>query len=174
MVPLAIISNRSGTPDEVPWVAGRRGEVYGLSNTSYDDPITWPKVKSGKEKVLKAVEEVVRDGLGEDELVKKLYAVLDIDTLPKQDISQDFEEYIYHFRKSIFIPTVGHATPPPEIPNAGEIAAAVKKASSSLEDSGHDVKGEQRLRIHRSKDQHPKIVMLFLGFMVHRGRQSSS
>ncbi|KAB8302185.1 hypothetical protein EYC80_005631 [Monilinia laxa] len=150
MEPLAIISNRSGTPDEVPWVADRRGEVYGLSNTSYDDPITWPKVKSGKEKVLEVVEEAVREGLGEDELVKKLYAVLDIDTLPQQDDSQDFEEYIYHLRKSIFIPTIGHATPLPEFPKA-EIAAAVKKASS-YEDSGLDVKEEQ---VKHTEEQRP-------------------
>ncbi|KAJ8070107.1 hypothetical protein OCU04_000501 [Sclerotinia nivalis] len=143
MEPLAIISNRSGTPDQVPWVAARRGEVYGLSNTSYDDPITWPKIKSGKEKVLDVVEEVVRNGLGEEELVEKLYAVLDIDTLPKQDDSQDFEEYIYQLRKSIFIPTIGHATPPSEIPNADEIAAAVRKASSPREDSGVEVNEEQ-------------------------------
>ncbi|QSZ35139.1 hypothetical protein DSL72_008004 [Monilinia vaccinii-corymbosi] len=143
MEPLAIISNRSGTPGDVPWVAARRGEVYGLSNTSYDDPITWPKVKSGKEKVLETVEEAVRKGLGEDELVKKLYAILDIDTLPpKQDDSQDFEDYIYELRKSIFIPTIGHAVPPAEIPNADEIAAAVRKASSE-EDSRVGGKEEQ-------------------------------
>ncbi|KAA8577019.1 hypothetical protein EYC84_007034 [Monilinia fructicola] len=133
MEPLAIISNRSGTPDEVPWVAGRKREVYGLSNTSYDDPITWPKVKSGKEKVLEAVEEVVRDGLGQDELAR-------------------FEEYIYQLRKSIFIPTIGHATPPAEIPDADEIAAAVKKASSSHEDSGLEVKEEQ---IKHTEEQRP-------------------
>lgn len=143
MEPLAIISNRSGTPDEVPWVASKRGEVYGLSNTSYDDPITWPKVKSGKEKVLESVEEVMQNGLGEDELVKKLFAVLDIDTLPKQDDSQDFEEYICQLRKSIFIPTIGHATPLSEFPNTDEIAAAVRKASLSEKVSGIEVKGEQ-------------------------------
>lgn len=144
MEPLAIISNRSGTPDEVPWVAASRGEVYGLSNTSYDDPVTWPKVKSGKEKVLGVVEEVVRNGSGEEELIKKLFAVLDIDTLPKKDEAQDFEEYIYQLRKSIFIPTIGHAVPPSEVPKADEIAAAVTKVSSSSEEPAAKVKEEQR------------------------------
>ncbi|PQE04007.1 hypothetical protein CJF31_00003094 [Rutstroemia sp. NJR-2017a BVV2] len=128
--PLAIISNRSGTPDEVPWVAAKRGEVYGLSNTSYDDPVPWPKVQMGKEQVLKVIEEVVQNGLGEDELVKKLYAVLDIDTLPKQDDDQEFEEYIYQLRKSIFIPRIGHATPIPAVLTADDIAAADSKLAS--------------------------------------------
>ncbi|KAK6613962.1 DUF833 domain protein [Botrytis cinerea] len=131
-------------PDEVPWVAASRGEVYGLSNTSYDDPVTWPKVKSGKEKVLGVVEEVVRNGSGEEELIKKLFAVLDIDTLPKKDEAQDFEEYIYQLRKSIFIPTIGHAVPPSEVPKADEIAAAVTKVSSSSEEPAAKVKEEQR------------------------------
>jgi uncharacterized protein with NRDE domain len=127
--PLAIISNRSGSPDDVPWIAEKRGEVYGLSNTSYDDPITWPKVKMGKEKVLEAVEEVVEAGLGEDELVERLYTVLDTDTLPKQE-GQDFEEYLYHLRKSIFIPSIGQETPQ-EIPRADEIATAITQATTN-------------------------------------------
>ncbi|KAM3077648.1 hypothetical protein ACMFMG_006977 [Clarireedia jacksonii] len=128
--PLAIISNRSGTPDEVPWVATKRGEVYGLSNTSYDDPVPWPKVQMGKEQVLRVIEEVVQSGLGEDELVKKLYAVLDTDTLPRQGDDQDFEDYIYELRKSIFIPSIGHATPIPAVLTADEIAAADSKLAS--------------------------------------------
>ncbi|TGO91549.1 hypothetical protein BPOR_0024g00050 [Botrytis porri] len=133
-------------------VAASRGEVYGLSNTSYDDPITWPKIKSGKEKVLEAVEEVVLNGLGEEELIEKLFAVLDIDTLPKKDDSQDFEEYIYQLRKSIFIPTIGHAAPPSEIPKADEIAAAVRKVSSSNEESAVEMKEEQ---IKDQEEQRP-------------------
>ncbi|TGO74199.1 hypothetical protein BELL_0300g00040 [Botrytis elliptica] len=152
MEPLAIISNRSGTPDEVPWVAANRGEVYGLSNTSYDDPITWPKIKSGKEKVLEVVEEVVLNGFGEEELIKKLFTVLDIDTLPKKDDSQDFEEYIYQLRKSIFIPTIGHAAPASEVPKADEIAAAVGKVLSSNEESAVEMKEE---RIKDQEEQRP-------------------
>ncbi|KAG9231708.1 NRDE protein-domain-containing protein [Amylocarpus encephaloides] len=108
--PLAIISNRCGTSEDVPWIAERRGEVYGLSNTVYDDPITWPKVRMGKEKVLEAVQGAVESGLGEQELVDRLFAVLDHDTLPKQE-GGDFEEYIYQLRHSIFIPSIGIEEP---------------------------------------------------------------
>jgi uncharacterized protein with NRDE domain len=128
--PLAIISNRSGTPDDVPWIAESRGEVYGLSNTSYDDPITWPKVKMGKEKVLEVVEEAVGAGAGEEDLVDKLYGVLDTDTLPGQEGDQDFEAYIYHLRKSIFIPSIGQETPPIEMPKPDQIASAKPSAIS--------------------------------------------
>jgi uncharacterized protein with NRDE domain len=125
--PLAILSNRAGSPDDVPWIAEKRGEVYGLSNTSYLDPDTWPKVKMGKEMVLEAVEEVVEAGLGEEELVDRLYDILDTDTLPEQD-GQDFEEYIFQLRKSIFIPSFGNPTAPEDMPEANQIAATIKEA----------------------------------------------
>ncbi|RDL41799.1 Uncharacterized protein BP5553_01778 [Venustampulla echinocandica] len=127
--PLAIISNRAGTPDDVPWIAKRRGEVYGLSNTFYDDPISWPKIEIGKEKMLGVVAEVVEAGMGEEELVDRLFAILDTNTLPQQD-GQDFEEYLYELRKSIFIPSIGHAEPPQTIPEADQIATGSPEALS--------------------------------------------
>jgi uncharacterized protein with NRDE domain len=108
--PLAIISNRCGTSDDVPWVAERRGEVYGLSNTVYDDPKTWPKVRMGKEKVMDVIDQAVKNKITEDELVNNLYAILDIDTLPPQN-GQEFQEYLTQLRESIFIPSIGKAEP---------------------------------------------------------------
>ena len=119
--PLAIISNRSENPGDVPWIAGKRGEVYGLSNSSYTDPITWPKVKMGKEKLLSAVGAAVEADLGERELVDQLYAVLDTNTLPEQN-GEDFETYLYQLRKSIFIPPIGHKETPQKPTKADQIA----------------------------------------------------
>ena len=121
--PLAIISNRAGSPDDVPWIADKRGEVYGLSNTCYNDPAIWPKVEKGKELLQKVVREASTAGLSEEELVDDLFSVLDTDTLPKQE-GQDFEAYIYQLRKSIFIPPIGQAVPLQHLPQADEIAAA--------------------------------------------------
>ncbi|PMD48184.1 DUF833-domain-containing protein [Hyaloscypha variabilis F] len=120
--PLAIISNRAGSPDDVPWVADKRGEVYGLSNTSFLDPETWPKVRMGREKLLEVVKEAVDHELGEEELVDKLFAILDTDTLPPQN-GEGFEEYIYQLRHSIFIPAIGHVTKA-KLPKADAIAFA--------------------------------------------------
>ena len=119
--PMAIISNRAGSPEDVPWIAEKRGEVYGLSNQTYDDPITWPKVELGKQKLLDAVGDAIEADLGEEELVDRLYAVLDTNTLPLQDEGQDFEEYLTELRHSIFIPAIGRAAPSLK---AEEIAAA--------------------------------------------------
>lgn len=140
--PFAIISNRSGSPDEVPWIAERRGEAYGLSNTSFLDPETWPKVKMGKEKILKVVEEAVATGMSEEELVTKLYAILDYDTLPAQQ-GQDFEDYIVELRKSIFIPTIGNVTTPEKAPKADEIAAADPDAVHVKEGPNTELKAEE-------------------------------
>jgi uncharacterized protein with NRDE domain len=133
--PLAIISNRCGSSDDVPWIGKQRGEVYGLSNTVYDDPDTWPKVKMGKEKVMDVIDDVVKNGLGEEELVNKLYEVLDTDTLPKQE-GQDFEDFIYELRKSIFIPAIGNEEVEP-IPHADEIASAKPEAVNGSQHAGH-------------------------------------
>jgi uncharacterized protein with NRDE domain len=81
----------------------------------------------GKEKVMAVIEEVVKRGQGEEELVDKLFAVLDTDTLPTQK-SQDFEEYIYQLRKSIFIPPIGSADEPKTSPKAEDTATATPSA----------------------------------------------
>ena len=121
--PFAIISNRCGTADDVPWVAEKRGEVYGLSNTAYNDPDVWPKVQIGKEKLMQAVEEAVAESASEGELAKKLFAVLDTDTLPPPN-GRSFEDYISELKNSIYIPSIGTAEPVPAMPEADTIAAS--------------------------------------------------
>jgi uncharacterized protein with NRDE domain len=121
--PLAIISNRCEKSQDVPWIAGQRDEVYGLSNTSYMDPITWPKVATGKELLADAVDSAITEGWDEEQLVEKLYSVLSTDTLPVQK-GQGFEEYVPQMRKSIFIPPIGGAEAAKATPKAEDIAAA--------------------------------------------------
>ncbi|KAM0277640.1 hypothetical protein ACHAQH_005668 [Verticillium albo-atrum] len=104
---IAIVSNRCGHVHDVPWIGEERGEVYGLSNTSYHDPETWPKVAEGKRLVKEAVEEAVAKGLDEEALAEKLFGVLDTDTLPPPRPGQGFAEYIPQLKHSIFIPSIG-------------------------------------------------------------------
>jgi uncharacterized protein with NRDE domain len=145
--PLAVVSNRSGSPDDVPWLLENRDMAYGLSNTSYDDPITWPKVKTGKEKLLQIIEEVIQSNSGEDQMVEKLFALLDTDTLPEQD-GQDFEDYIYQLRKSIFIPPIGQETACQNTPREVQIASDDKPATqiqaNGRERSNSELRDEER------------------------------
>lgn len=104
--PLAIISNRCGSTEDVPWIAGPRNEVYGLSNTSFYDPVVWPKVENGKSLLQSVVQESVALGLGEEDLVAKLFDVLDTDTLPAQN-GEGFDEFLLQLKMSIFIPKIG-------------------------------------------------------------------
>jgi len=133
--PLVIISNRSEHLLDVPRIAERRGEVYGLSNQTYSDPELWPKVEMGKEKVLQAVEEVVAGKLGEEELVKKLWEVLDTNTLPKRD-GANFEDYLEELRKSIFIPLINETVATNGILKADEIASASSSAVNGSPGNG--------------------------------------
>lgn len=137
--PFAIISNRCGTADDVPWVAERRGEVYGLSNTAYTDPDVWPKVEIGKEKLLQAIDEAVSESASEDEFTKKLFSVLDTDTLPPPN-GRSFEEYISELKNSIFIPSIGTAEPVASMPKNDTIASgnpseATKEAMEDLDEA---------------------------------------
>ena len=128
--PLAIISNRSLSPEEVPWIAERRGEVYGLSNTSYDDPLTWPKVQNGKEKLLEVVEEAAAAEMGEEELVEKLYGILDLDTLPALE-GTDFQSHLVNLKHSIFIRSIGEEPSLAEASKSDQIATATTSSIDS-------------------------------------------
>lgn len=155
--PLAIISNRSEDSNDVPRIAEKRGEVYGLSNTSYSDPEIWPKVKMGKEKVLQVVEEVVAGKLGEEELVEKFWGVLDTDTLPIRE-GIDFEAYIEELRKSIFIRSINDTVAANGVPKADEIASANPEAVNG-DRNGHNntqVNGTSKADQHASVE--PKIT----------------
>ncbi|OBT78413.1 hypothetical protein VF21_02155 [Pseudogymnoascus sp. 05NY08] len=132
VTPLAIVSNRCGAAEEVPWIAERRGEVYGLSNTSYMDPVTWPKVELGKEKMSQTIDECVKESLGEDDFVRKLFDILDTDTLPPAN-GQSFDKVIFQLRKSIFIPSIGDADPAVGIPKTGITSQADNKLGDAVE-----------------------------------------
>lgn len=104
--PLAIISNRNESVDEVPWICGERDQFYGLSNTTFSDQPTWPKVKDGIRTAKEAIKLAVVEGMDEDRLMETLFAVLDRDTLPV-DPEMSFEDYVMVLKQSIFIPAIG-------------------------------------------------------------------
>jgi uncharacterized protein with NRDE domain len=149
--PLAIISNRWGSADDVPWVAEGRGEVYGLSNTHYADHDTWPKVRMGKELVTRAVKEAIENGLDEEALVERLYRILDTDTLPPPK-DECFEEYIMKLEESIFIREVGrgefHGRQKAKvIATAGESGTACANGHLTL-----PIDAEEQLRVGERPD----------------------
>lgn len=104
--PLAIISNRNESVDQVPWICGEEGRSYGLSNSCFSDEPAWPKVEDGLRLVKEAVKLAVAEDMDEDRLMETLFAVLDSDTLPI-DPEMGFEDYIPVLKQSIFIPAIG-------------------------------------------------------------------
>ncbi|PBP27321.1 hypothetical protein BUE80_DR001596 [Diplocarpon rosae] len=151
--PLAIISNRCDNPEEVPWIADKRGEVYALSNNSYADHDIWYKVQIGKEKVDQAVKDAVEIGSTQEELVNKLFAVLDIQTLPAPN-GRPFDEYICELRNSIFIPSIG-STPSEGLPKADTIASA----NSTLANKISSEKGDTKLKQEEQPNKVTNIPM---------------
>lgn len=101
---LAVVSNRTSHPEEATWIGGEQGEVYGLSNSAYDDP--WPKVKMAEDLLRKVIDESVTQGEGRDSLIEKLLALLDTDTLPKRKQGETLQTYLEQLRRSIFIPPI--------------------------------------------------------------------
>ncbi|KAL4987078.1 NRDE protein-domain-containing protein [Aspergillus falconensis] len=104
--PLAIVSNRSSTMDQITWIAGEKGQTKGLSNTVFDDR-SWPKILDGERLMGEAVEKHVAEEEGEEELIERLLGVLNTNTLPGLDGDATAEDYLPYFRRSIFIPLIG-------------------------------------------------------------------
>lgn len=110
--PLAIVSNRSSDMAHITWVAAKKNQTIGLSNTSVDDR-SWPKIIDGEKLMQQAIEEHVQANEDENALVERLLRVLSTDTLPRlsgEDTSVD--TYIKYLRKSIFVPAIGAETEP--------------------------------------------------------------
>ncbi|KAL2760056.1 hypothetical protein ACRALDRAFT_2129937 [Sodiomyces alcalophilus JCM 7366] len=127
--PIGIISNRCADIHDVPWIAGARGEVYGLSNATYDHPDTWPKVVDGKRLLQETVDDAVANNHDEDQLVTRLYAILDRDTLPPPRTPETgFDEYLSELKNSIFIPPIGDAS------HRAEMEAAMAKGKGEFKD----------------------------------------
>lgn len=106
--PLAIVSNRSSSVEEIAWIARERGDIWGLSNARYGDA-EWPKVVKGKELLKRVTKESRWRAMKEDELLGKCWEVLDDDTLlPKGN--QSFVEFVGHLKESIFIHALGGNT----------------------------------------------------------------
>ncbi|KAK8111373.1 uncharacterized protein PG998_007830 [Apiospora kogelbergensis] len=145
--PLVIISNRSEAVDGVPRIGGRRGGVWGLSNTVYEEPATWPKVKQGSQLLQEAIDKAVADGSGEAELSELLFSVLDHDTLPAvaRRAKMDFDERLDFLKQSIFIPAITDEDKEKDMVYAmeqGRMKAAFKyienESDEILEASRHD------------------------------------
>lgn len=115
---LAVISNRAENLEDVPWITGQKGEIHGLSNTTFNDP-SWPKVRMGKE----MLSNVIGKGSSKEQLIKELFDILDNDTLPPKSQEETFSEYTYHLRKSIFIPAFG-SSDSHQAPKADAVATA--------------------------------------------------
>ncbi|XRM48701.1 hypothetical protein ABZX51_011616 [Aspergillus tubingensis] len=110
--PLAIVSNRSSTMDQIAWVATKSGQTLGLSNTVFEDR-SWPKILDGERLMNEAIATHVQAGEDEDALITRFLDMLSTNTLPTLSEDATAEDYLPYFRKSIFIPVLGaHEKPP--------------------------------------------------------------
>ncbi len=102
IMPLAILSNRSLEATTARWILESRDEVQGLSNSAFHDP--WPKVQLGNTLLTKAVQESASAHESTDDLVRRLFELLSLNTLPARRPNQTFETYLEQLRHSIMIP----------------------------------------------------------------------
>lgn len=104
--PFVVVSNRSDAVSAVPRIGGERGEVWGLSNTIYEEPPTWPKIIIGKQLVKETIDKAVVEDADEDRLMDLLFGVLDTNRMPTRDPSLGHEEYVDQLKNSIFCPAI--------------------------------------------------------------------
>ncbi|KAL6865654.1 hypothetical protein ACO1O0_001749 [Amphichorda felina] len=103
----AVVSNRAGALDDVPIVRPDETKAWGLTNTAFAHSNAWPKVANG----MGPFEEIVRshgeeEGAREEELVRRLFGLLDTDTLQGQK-DKSLAENIHDLKTSIFVPALG-------------------------------------------------------------------
>ncbi|CAJ2504825.1 Uu.00g122190.m01.CDS01 [Anthostomella pinea] len=139
--PLVIISNRCNHPGEVPRIGGERGKTYGLSNTVYEEPATWPKIKTGKKLLEETIQEAVDKDLSEDELTERLFSVLENDTLPVEP-KMSMQEHMDALRQSVYIRAFGDEQEWKDMADAADNGKA-KDAFDEIEDESES---EERLR----------------------------
>lgn len=147
--PLAVVSNRSSTMDQISWLATEKGQTVGLSNTTFDDR-SWPKILDGEKLVNDAVEAHAQAGEDEDALIERLLHVLNKNTLPALGDDATAEDYLPYFRKSIFIPILGVKDKPAPPANGAtpacvddETAAPAKKGDALDQTYLHGAYGTQ-------------------------------
>jgi uncharacterized protein with NRDE domain len=106
IAPLVIISNRSEAVAGVPRIGDERNQVWGLSNTVYEDPPTWPKIITGRDLLKEAIEKAVTQDADEDQLLDLLFGVLDTNKMPPRDPGLEHERYVDQLKNSIFCPAI--------------------------------------------------------------------
>ncbi|KAH8176906.1 transport and golgi organization 2 domain-containing protein [Sarocladium implicatum] len=106
---VAIVSNRSEKTGDVPLIAQQRDGVWGLSNAVYseEEAEEWPKVKIGKRLLRRAITEAVEKQEKKEDLIERLFGVLDEDTLPGKGEEIPMLERMTTLRQSVFIPPLG-------------------------------------------------------------------
>ncbi|PHH66507.1 hypothetical protein CDD81_6982 [Ophiocordyceps australis] len=146
---VAIISNRATRADQVPVIARERGQTWGLSNTVFDDPNEWPKVREGKRLLSLAVERHLarkeKGDAAQQQLVKELFEVLDCDTLPRMRADAGFDEYIGLLKQTIYVPVIGD-TAAVSKPRRGSRGSAVVDGASHATAAAVDELAAQQQR----------------------------
>ncbi|KAI2628628.1 DUF833-domain-containing protein [Hypoxylon sp. NC1633] len=130
--PLAIISNRWDHIGEVPWIGAERGQTCGLSNAVYVEPAQWDKINIGKKLMKESIQEAVDKDLDEEELINRLFAVLDNDTLPLEP-KMTFQQHMDALRRSVFIRSFAEDQGWKDMANAADEGRA-KAAFDEIED----------------------------------------
>jgi len=103
---LAIVSNRTLDARGINYIAQTHGQIHGISNSHFGD-LTWPKVVHGEALLRQLIHShTVRESTEED-LIIRLFDLLSIDTLPRMQQGEDWNNYIRQLRNSIFVPKIG-------------------------------------------------------------------
>jgi len=165
---IAIVSNRASHPDDVPLVDLNSHETWGLSNTVFDDPQEWPKVKSGKRLLDEVVSKAAKTEASQEELIKGLFSVLDVDTLPEMKEGQGFEAYVSQLKHSIFVPPIGDQK------HREAMQRAMANGRSDWSVLNGDAKAVEELLAEERPDAktHPEIMAAFETGMYGTQRQT--
>ncbi|KAG9254741.1 NRDE protein-domain-containing protein [Emericellopsis atlantica] len=107
----AIVSNRADTLGDVPIVPAGQGRCWGLTNTTFRNGGTWPKLRDGLtpfDEIVEGTQGAAKGEKAEGALLERLFAHLSRDTLVGHE-DRSLAENIQDLKTSIFIPALGGA-----------------------------------------------------------------
>ena len=115
---LAVVSNRMKSEEEVK-IVKTVGDTVALSNAAFGDR-TWKKVTKGEDLLRELVDRAASEKWTRDELVEKLFRLLDTDDMPPAGPEVSQAERMTQLRDSIFVPVLGERNQEPEKGNDAE------------------------------------------------------
>jgi uncharacterized protein with NRDE domain len=97
-----VLSNRLDVGAELPHIVDGPGQTTAVSNAPFGDR-SWPKVPAAEKLLEEAIRQSTTDNDSKQQLIDKLFQVLDNDTMPGWDGKEEWKKYTRRMEGTILL-----------------------------------------------------------------------